>query len=86
MKRGDSIIIREINNGVMIEPNWNQGVQANSPNSNEDLIAFQDAESFTNWIKTHFSIYTQPSWDNNKADNTAYIQPSWNNNKADNPA
>lgn len=58
MKRGDAIVIREIHNGVMIEP-CNQNMSATF----KDTIAFQDAESFIKWIKAHFGVYTIPNWE-----------------------
>lgn len=61
MQKGAPINIREIHNGVMIEPAHNSpGVCT----SDKEIIAFQDAESFINWIKQHFSVYTIPKWDN----------------------
>ena len=60
MKTGDTIIISEVHNGVMIKPK----VHACEMCADEDIIAFQDAESFISWIKQHFQIYEIPKWDN----------------------
>jgi len=60
MKRGETIIIQEIHNGVMIEP-YNQN--SNCVTANTEKIAFQDAKSFAEWINAHFLIYKIPEWD-----------------------
>jgi hypothetical protein len=58
MKKGDSIIIREIHNGVEIFPY----VRPDECRVNKEIIAFQSADDFIKWIKCHFSVYEQPSW------------------------
>jgi hypothetical protein len=67
MNKGDPIKIEEIHNGVMITP-------APSPFKDPDIsqfqvkniIAFQNADDFIQWIKTHFSIFEVPKWDDDE--------------------
>lgn len=57
MNKADTIIIRKICNGVMIEPFNREGrdlvVDA-------EIIAFQNADNFVGWIRKHFEIYEVP--------------------------
>lgn len=64
MRRGEPVTIREIHNGVMIEPISQRGTCV----SDKEIIAFQDAESFIGWIKQHFSIYTAPKWEDDRSE------------------
>jgi hypothetical protein len=67
MNKGDPIKIEEIHNGVMITP-------APSPFKDPDIsqfqvkniIAFQHAKEFYDWIMDHFSTFEFPSWDNDE--------------------
>ena len=65
MKRGDPIEIREIHNGVMISPALERH-GAGIAILDKELIAFQSADEFIKWIKSHFMIYEQPNWDGEK--------------------
>ena len=63
MKKGQAVTISEIKNGVMIQPTYNSIPTA----CNErEIIAFDSADKFIEWIKTHFQIYEVPKWDDDK--------------------
>jgi len=55
MKRGDSITIKTICNGVMIEP-YPQYEKAEDRRN----IVINHAEEFLSWIKNHFEICEVP--------------------------
>lgn len=60
MQKGDSIIVSEIKNGVMIEPERNYS----SPTAiqKSEIISFQHADDFLAWIREHFNVYEVPRW------------------------
>lgn len=73
MKKGDPITIREIRNGVMIEPAYDFKKDLDTVRADKEKIAFQSADDFVTWIKGHFFIYEVPKWDDD--DNNARDMP-----------
>ena len=63
MRKGDPIEIKEIHNGVLINPSISSLIPGRATNDKE-TIAFQSAEEFIKWISSHFCIYEQPEWNN----------------------
>ena len=63
MQKGDPINIKEISNGIMIKPSCGRPGECIA---DKEIIAFDSADKFIEWIKTHFNIYEAPKWDDDK--------------------
>jgi len=50
IEKGDTIIIEEIGNGIMLRPSMT------TPTNNKDILAFNKQESFLRWIKNYFNF------------------------------